>query len=290
MLYSCYKNQLVALFRRIIQHTLHCENPSYEDTMRLDSKLRETHTAAPPSLRMKPLSLMVTDQAPTILNRLYIDLLYLTSFCVLHRRYLTQERSNPAFDYPRKSCMDAALRVLGHQVQLHAACQPGGQFDGSYLLLSSLTLHDFLVAAMVTCVDLYESRNNPPTTAPDLKAQDQKIDALVRSHQIWESRQSVSRDARHACKVLAFILSKVPRPSIDSSPADFIQQRLAVTEADSTRSSWPSNGSEGPNQDCRRSDDHFSNPKSIDPLSKMFSGMEDLDWVSVDTSPHLSPH
>lgn len=112
VLYYCYKCRLAKVFRRVIRHALSLKVTSYEDTMKLDAELREMHTEIPPSLRMKPLGSSFTDQPYMILNRHNIDMLYQKSLCVLHRKYLSHDRSDPKFAYSRKTCTDAALRIL----------------------------------------------------------------------------------------------------------------------------------------------------------------------------------
>lgn len=193
MLYYRYKSCLARIFRRIYQHALSFKNSSYEDTMKLDAELKEAHKDVPPSLRMRPLDLSFTDQPYMILNRLYSDLVYLKSVCVLHRKYLSQDRSDPSFGYSRRACGDAALQILKHQAELHGACQPGGLFYDHKWMLSSLSCHDFLLAAMITCLDLFESHKQSAISSPeDLEAQVKKHDALRHSHGIWMSRRDLS--------------------------------------------------------------------------------------------------
>jgi hypothetical protein len=184
-LYYCCKIRLAKIFRRVVRHSLSLKPAAYEDTTNLDVALHEAYEDIPPSLRMIPFGLSFTDQTYVILNRLYIDLVYLKSLCVLHRKYLSHDRLNPKFDYSRKTCTDAALQILKHQAELHVVCQPGGQFYEDKWMPSSLTLHDFLLSAMITCLDLYESHNkSTPTSIEDLNAQVKKYDALGFSHGI----------------------------------------------------------------------------------------------------------
>jgi hypothetical protein len=160
MLYYCYKGRIAKIFRRIIRHASPFKVPSYEETMKLDDDLRVAHADVSPSLRMRSLGSSFTDPAYVVLNRLNIELLYLKSLCILHRNYFNHDRTNPKFDYSRKTCSDAALQILKHQAELDAACQPGDQFSNDKWMISSLTFHDFLLAAMITALDLHESLKN----------------------------------------------------------------------------------------------------------------------------------
>ena len=279
MLYACYKGRLITNFRRIVQLTSHRNAPTYNQIMGLNNSLHETHGEVPPSLRMRPLIPSFTEHPSIVLNRLYIELVFLTSCCVLHRRFLTYDRLNPAFEYSRKCCTDAALRMLGHHIELHAACQPGAQFGDEKTMISSLTLHDFLIAAMIICVDLYESRNRITASRLDSDDQTLKYDTLIKSHRVWLSRKATSRDARKACNIVAFILSKISRPSFNNATTQQnkgIQDKATVIEMHS--SPQESNEDQHRVQSEQIGQTWSSGP--YDPWSTMIDGSTDLDWVS----------
>jgi hypothetical protein len=117
MLYYCEKSRLAKLLRRVIRHVLSLKNPTFEETMQIDKDLTEAHLLVPPSLRMKPLGSSFTDRAYIILHRLNLELLYLRSSCVLHRKYLTHERGNPTYKDSRAACLGAALQILEYQAE-----------------------------------------------------------------------------------------------------------------------------------------------------------------------------
>ena len=299
ILYYRYKSRLARIFRRIYQHTLSFEVSSYEDTMRLDAELKEAHNEVPPSLRMRPLNLSFTDQPFMILNRLYSDLVYLKSICVLHRTYLTQHRSDPLFDYSRRTCGDAALQILKHQAELHEACQPEGFFYDHRWMLSSLSCHDFLLAAMITCLDLYESHKQSATLClEDLEAQVKKYDALRHSHGIWVWRSEFSRDARRASSVLAIMLSKVPRPNIAANAAremsSMTQPPINANTAGQVAGGYLQSSSRV-EDDCHPTDQvslpYNCAPPEVttkDPLNTGFSEFDNIDWVRREISDLLN--
>lgn len=289
MLYYRYKSRLAKIFRRIYQHAISFRNSTYEETMKLDAQLNMAHNEVPPSLRIKPLALSFTDQPYMILNRLYSDLVYLKSVCVLHRNYLSQNRVDPYFDYSRRACGDAALQILKHQAELHAACQPGGSFHDHKWMLSSLSCHDFLLAAMITCLDLYEFHKQSFALPSEcLDAQVKKHDALRHSHGIWMSRTEFSRDARRASSVLAIMLSKIPRPHVSRKESEEIpgMTRAAMTRKNSfeTPASYPGSMSCDKNgsslQEISMNSYNHANFSTTDPLNTVFSEFDHIDWVS----------
>ena len=288
MLYFRYKSKLAKIFRRIYRHALSVKVSSYEETMKLDAELEEVHKAVPPSLRIKPLALSFTDQPFMILNRLYADLVYLKSVCVLHRKYLSQNRSDPSFSYSRRACGDAALQILNHQADLHGACQPGGLFHDHQWMLSSLSCHDFLLAAMITSLDLYESHKHSATSPPEeSEAQVKKYDALRHSHGIWMTRKE--RDARRCSSILAIMLSKVPRPNV----AGISRQEMSTTAQvpmkgtesfdtvnDAENPLWYANDIHLADQDLPTNDYAPPESSSLDPSNTIFSEFDNVDWVS----------
>ena len=185
MVYFYYKSRYVKIFKRIIRHALSLKTPSYEDTMGLDRELNEMHAGIPPSIRIGSSGSILSDPGYMVLSRLYINLLYLQSLCVLHRPYISLSRSNAAFAYSRKRCTDAALQTLKYQAELHVASQPGGQFHKDRYMLSSMVFDAFLMAAMIICFDLYESCNKPDAMFQEYsKSQMSKYDALRFSYEI----------------------------------------------------------------------------------------------------------
>jgi Fungal specific transcription factor domain len=284
MLYFCYKSRFARIFRRVIRQTLSLKNPLYEDTMRLDQELLEVHNEMPPCLEMKPLSSFIGEKPSLVFDRMNIDLMYLKCICVLHRQYITQERSNPMYEYSRRVCMGAALTILAHQTQLHAACQPGGQFFQDKWMVSSLILYDFILAGIVVCLDLYESLNNSSDASlEDSKVHAERYDILTHTRDIWLERKETSRDARRAANVLSVMLSKISRPvvsstSIDLTPGNNMQPAATgfhpVLVSPSFSTSWESTG------DLPHDDFDTGSNAALDFSSALFTDTDQIDWVS----------
>lgn len=215
MLYYCYKGRIAQAFRKIARQALAPRLPLYQNVMQLDSELRQIRSEIPPSLVWRPLSSSITDETHAIMHRLNLELVYQKSVMILHRRYLSYDRSNPDYGYSRTACVTASHEVLQYQVEVHQASQPGGQLHNDQWSASSIALHDFLLAGMLACLDLYESHreNNAALSEAGSQAQRNKYDALQTSQKIWQSRRTMSADEKRASNVLAVMLSKIPRPS-----------------------------------------------------------------------------
>ncbi|KAI0157002.1 hypothetical protein GGR57DRAFT_77434 [Xylariaceae sp. FL1272] len=235
-LYLCIKSKLCRILRRIIRLTLSINPPAYDEILRLNDELLEYHNQVPPSLQIKPIrSYSFTDQTHDIMNRLLLELMFLKSICVLHRPYLSREKDNPICDLSRTACREAALRIMDLHVEYEEESKPGGRMHEDKYMLSSLTLHDFLIASMIICLDLTE---NQPSSAAD---RSRKLKALGASYKIWSERKHSDKDAAHATRVVGAILRKVsmqdlpqikpePRPDVrDGSLASLLNNDVQPT-------------------------------------------------------------
>ncbi|KAI0601534.1 fungal-specific transcription factor domain-containing protein [Biscogniauxia sp. FL1348] len=203
-LYLCYKSRLCRLLRRVIRFALSIHPPSYEDVIKLDDEIQQYHSQVPSPLQIRPIrSYSFTDQTFDIMHRLMLELMYLKSLCVLHRPYLNREKDNPRYDRSRNTCREAALRILDLHAEYEEESRPGGRLYEDKYMLSALTLHDFLIASMILCLDLTE---NLPSSQID---RSRKLKALGTSYKMWSERKHVSKDAAHATRVVGAILRKV---------------------------------------------------------------------------------
>ena len=289
MLYYCYKGRLAKMLRGVFRHALSLKKQPYETTLKLDNELCEIKKEVPPSLQMRPLSSSsITDEAYMIFWRLNVEMMHHRGICVLHREYLSHERSDPSFDISRLRCTHAALEVLKHQAEFHTACQPGGQLFKDRWMMSSINFNDFLVAAMIIGLDLYESHNAPrrmPLEDPGVFRK--KMDAVKLSYEIWNSRKESSRDARRASRILAVILSKLPSCKFWASSTDSSQ----VTGESLMQTPPDSSGSQTSGADSHDFPDAGINTHDIDPqdenlaapLDTMFNDPENINWVSNTT-------
>ncbi|KAJ0158103.1 putative transcriptional regulatory protein C1F7.11c [Colletotrichum tanaceti] len=204
MLYYCWKSKLCHILRRVIRHALSPAQPAYAETCALNDALYTWHDELPATMRVRPIRATgFTEQNYTVMQRLMLELMYSKALCVLHRAYLTRDKADPRFAASREICRDAALRVLDLHAEFDREASPGGRLYEDRYMLSSLTLHDFMIAAMVVCLDLNESTD---TSDEDYE---RKMSALRTASEIWSNRSSCSRDARHAATVLRAMVQRL---------------------------------------------------------------------------------
>lgn len=257
ILYTIVKGKVMGVFKKIVAHSQSLSPPPLETTIMLDIEMRETYNNIPSNYKMMDVSRSFMDTPSTIMKRCSIELLYLKSIVVLHRRFLNRDTSDLKYAKFRRSCLDAAMDILARQADLHQASQPGGQLYEDRWMLSWLAAHDFLVAAMVVCLELSEYMRT--STAPQTADFGRQLEALQTSQMIWTSRTShdpASKEARTAAQVLELMIRKV--------------------KDDNT--SYPSSSA------APRENDLFFESSDLpyaEPVTEMINGSENLDWVST---------
>ena len=228
MCYVIYKAQLIHVFGQIVEDMQSLRTTPYEQVMKLDAKLRETQSNIPPLFKMRGIEESLRDPSSLVMQRYILDLLYLRAQCILHRKYMGHARDNNRYSYSRRTAIEAAMEMLRHQVTLHNESRQGGRLSNIKWYISSLTSSDFLLAAMMVCLDLHttaeaERAGRRPLpdafdafAGPDPRAQ--MMAALDRSLAIWDPLRDQSMEAFKAHGILNAMLTKL-RPGVAGSGA-----------------------------------------------------------------------
>ena len=246
--YTIVKHDLCAAFGRIADQTYSMEPTTYGDVMKLDNALKDAYSSIPPHLRMRNLADSITDPPYLIMRRYNLELLYNKARCVLHRKYLAESRSDPRYAFSREVCLTSAMGLLRHQRDIFAEIQPGGVLYRDRWFVSSLTIHDFILAAMIVCLELHHHmEGESPKPRPieeaisDFQHRDTLLRALEGSHRIWMAAREHSWEANRACKAVTIMLRKAgstdptlwPTNHQQPLPADLsIAQRSYATNVD----------------------------------------------------------
>ncbi|RDI89805.1 hypothetical protein Vi05172_g404 [Venturia inaequalis] len=217
MTYVIYKAQLINLFSEIVDSVQTLHPTSYEEAMKLDHKLREIHSNIPTVFKMRAIEESLRDPAALVMQRYILDLLFLKSQCVLHRKFICPSRESPRYVYSRRTSVDNAVEMLRHQATLHNESRPGGRLSNVKWFISSLTSNDFLLAAMIVALDLHHSAEIERTgrrSSNDVydwthERRASMLAALELSRSIWESLSDQSLEALKANGLLTAMLSRL---------------------------------------------------------------------------------
>ncbi|KAJ4316630.1 hypothetical protein N0V84_007750 [Fusarium piperis] len=261
------KSHLCRLIRRVLIHTLAVEPRPYEETMGLEAELEAFYESIPPCYNIRPInSTSPEDQGHTIMHRLILELSYRKTLCVLHRPYLSVAKDDARYRPSRDICRAAARRILDLHLEFDEAIREGGRMYHDRFMVSSLTLHDFLVAAMILCLDLCDPQDRQ-----------HRIQLLQRAHSIWNERGAQSKDARHAAKVLRAILNRVETRAAISEPGtlDTASTEYAYIDGGTTSEAMPDLSGISITR-CPIDYREFL------PMENFVDSAEGFDWISID--------
>jgi hypothetical protein len=208
------KARLMRAYGYVIEF-VHVLNPEqrYEEGMKLDLMLNEIRAMIPPHLQLRTLEEMKDDPPSRIMERYILQLFYNKAICILHRKFWDvrpPDDSTGTYFYSRKNCILSSMALLDHQATMHCASLPGGCLEKMKWYHFSITNHDFLLAAMIVCLDLMSVQKvYTPVGAECWIPELEKVNAIKRSREIWAEVIDECRDARRAVTILTSVLKKV---------------------------------------------------------------------------------
>ncbi|KAL5002460.1 hypothetical protein BDV10DRAFT_121092 [Aspergillus recurvatus] len=108
------------------------------------------------------------------------------------------------------------MGLLQHQATLDAQVQLGGVLCHSKWFFSSLASHDFILAAMILCLELHhQSRNNGQPGEEDLHCRDGFLPVFHTSCQIWSRYKDASAEATQAWRSISIMLGELNAISLN---------------------------------------------------------------------------
>jgi len=209
MSYILCKGRICRVFGQIAVQVNHISPPPYSEVLHLDKTLTQAFTEVPMRFQVVPLELAITDSVDIIIQRFSIAVLYYKSRCVLHRKYLIREKHNPQFAFSVKAGLDASVQLLRFQSSIHDAVQPNNLLSRETWFISSLAIHDFLLAATILylilaqAIKATEGRNIQNV----LEKHHELITLLERSRDVWNETRS--SEGKNASEILQKMIEKI---------------------------------------------------------------------------------
>ncbi|OTB10589.1 hypothetical protein K445DRAFT_386538 [Daldinia sp. EC12] len=219
MLYTIVKAGVMGVFKKIVANTQSLSVPPYDETIALDTEMNQVYSKVPEPLKRRDVNRSFIDHPCLIWQRCTIEMLYLKGLIVLHRRYISYELQSPRYERSRHACAEAALDIVSRQIDIHKACEPGGRLYEDRWMFFSLSIHDFLLAAMVLCLDLsVRMRNRSYAERRDTQQlTSREYRALLESQRIWAANKAASPDAQTAALTLDLMIKKVAHNDVGFS-------------------------------------------------------------------------
>ncbi|RGP79283.1 transcription factor [Fusarium longipes] len=211
ILYSIVKASVMAKFKEVVKHTQSPTPPSHETTASLDAEVRQAYNNIPDHFKYKPLTNFLTEEVSVIVTRTTMELLHLKSIIVLHRQHLMY-RHDRRSDFSRKACLEAATRLLERQAEMDRVTETGGQLHDMKWMITTLTLSDFTLAAMIICLDLTVTIRYGVETLHSSNPQDEVhryLAVIQNAHRIWVSAGEKCAEARMVSHALDSTIQRV---------------------------------------------------------------------------------
>ncbi|KAL2850725.1 fungal-specific transcription factor domain-containing protein [Aspergillus pseudoustus] len=229
--YLIAKGRIADVFGLITDNVNSTLPGSYQYTLRLDQQLNEAYAAAPSNLQFRGVGQSVTEPPMIIIGRYNLDILYQKARCVLHRNYLHDGRSDPRYVNSRLICIDSAIKLLRHHATIDAQVQPGGLLYSGRWYLSSLTTHNFVLAAMILCLELhFISQGSDRTVGENLYSKDELLSTLKTSRKVWSKYKETSAEALQAWRSITIMLGKLGSSAGTTTPATDSHDTLSENE------------------------------------------------------------
>lgn len=219
--YMIAKARIAFAFGKVVEHHT-AKTASYEEIENLDGELQAARHQIPPLLRMQSIEDSKMDPGALVMQRINLAILYNKSQCVLHRKFLSRARDNPRYTNSRKQCVESGMELLRLQKLMHEEAGPGKKLYRMTIFASSLTSHDFLLAAMLLSLDMYDSLrvdSTGGTSASGSNSSDlmtwgndrwqEMMELLAESRNIWMEQRDQNIDAYKATEILGVILKKL---------------------------------------------------------------------------------
>lgn len=207
--YTRSKTRIMKVFGQITDLAYSRDHVTYEEALGIDRGLEEAHDMMPQFFQMRPMAQCIADPAELIMRRYTLELLYQKSRVVLHRRYMAEAPSNQRYSYSRGVCLAAATETLRHHADIWNECMPGGQLFFERQFLSSLQNTDFLLSAMILCLELSRDSERGDDRTLNERERTDLLNLLETTHRIFKEERRQSTDTQRAFAALAIMLNRV---------------------------------------------------------------------------------
>ena len=154
LLFYIAKHRLMAVFEKVIRHTLSATEKQSSELEAIDLELRKTQAELPVTFHPRPMADSIVDTPSIKVTRLCVNAIYQKCLCVLHRKYVAQG----SWDSLQR-CYTAASGLVGRFLEVYPEFEPGGQLETERWFMGSLTWNDFLLGCMTLCLTVCSTKH-----------------------------------------------------------------------------------------------------------------------------------
>ena len=192
VLFYVAKHRLMAVFEKVIRHTLAAVDRPSNELELIEQELRDTYAALPDIFRPRFMVDSIVDSPSVIVTRLCVCFIYQKCLCVLHRKYIILGRQESI-----QICQDSASDLVRRFLDIYKEFEPGGQLQTERWLMGSITWNDFLLGCTTLCltacsVGRYAAELADTATVDVVGT----LELLRRAKTVCEKQSNRSRDTR----------------------------------------------------------------------------------------------
>ncbi|KAJ5097085.1 fungal-specific transcription factor domain-containing protein [Penicillium angulare] len=199
-----HRNKIIKVAGEIYDVT-EAAPPSHATISILSTKLQSALDDLPPWLQAKPSQASIADNPVTMLNRIFVNILFHKAMYTLHKQNFLKSMVGEEGIESSNICVNSALSILEHQHRLSEEMEPCGlMFNIRWKVATSLN-HEFLQATMMLCLAL--TRINADTADENALQLRQNITVpLLFTKGLWVKNTERSSEARRAVEVITAVL------------------------------------------------------------------------------------
>ncbi|KIY03630.1 uncharacterized protein Z520_00321 [Fonsecaea multimorphosa CBS 102226] len=245
--YMIAKGRLSFGFGRVLEEINGVNRKGYDEVLKIDRGLRDIYESIPDHLKLRPMAEQTLAPISLIMARFSLATVYHKSQCVLHRRYMRLARNGNRYVHSRKQSLDSAMQLLSFQAIQHQQSRERGRLRSLRNHVNSLTAHDYLLAATIICMDLYNQRERPDSNNNDVSTpstsvsggsisqgsnmssdgayvpglnynREDLIHALEESRDVWMANRDLSIEAYKASELLNVLIYHIKQPFSPNNP------------------------------------------------------------------------
>ena len=231
LLFYIAKHRLMAIFEKVIQHTLATTERPNGELEAIDREIRETVSNLPALFQPRSMEESIVDTPSIVVARLCVNSIYKKSLCVLHRKYVTHGRKESL-----QICQSSAADLVEHFFDIYLEFEPGGQLETERWFMNSMTWHDFLLGCMALCLTLCCTRHRLSDSVANNEISHAKTVQLLQNAQlVFEKNSAKGGDTKRVRQVVqATILKFTNQHDVTASMA----QASFQTTLDASDMNW----------------------------------------------------
>ena len=215
-----FKTRMLSVLDEVVDRTNSVRELSYNEVLHLEKKIQSVAATKPAWLELPKDKSFENVPVVSMMRLIGLDLISQRSRMILHRKFVVAATANNGFSYSRHCCLTAATQTLQYQLDLYRLSHSVDRLLSSSWKFFAMMTHDFLLAAMIVCLDLDQTflrGSEDFDTEEEKQGTMRRYEILQGSYRIWSEIADNSFQAKKGIEILKVMLDKVEFKRAESS-------------------------------------------------------------------------